>query len=453
MRDLILAAFWIGALPLVFVNSAAGPVFWLWDAIMSPTELMYGFMAEMPTNKIIAGTTIVLLIFGRVKDIFLSKTLVCLVLLAILASLSYFQALSEYPGDFDLYLKLIKEIVFVFSFCWLVTDRRWLEIAIFALVIAISFLGVKEGLISILTAGGHIIVGSRALGDNNQLAAALVITLPLLYHLMQNAQLRFLRISLLIVMILNVVTIIMTFSRGGFVGLVVVGLLLVKESRHKLRTIAIAIAFGIGILAFAPQAWFSRVDTIQTADDDGSFMGRVSAWKISWLIARDNPFVGGGPHAVQHWPVWGRYLADWHDLDFIPTPYPRLQPRAAHSIYFEALGDLGFTGLALYALIFAFALNSCKRVKLNSRYLAEGLWSFDLANNLRISLIAYLVTGALLSIAYQELLFVLIAFTTRLARTNSLSIANELNSATSIRKLAERSSAKPPARLNGSINA
>lgn len=420
MRDLTLALFWAFALPMSCLAPQVGVVFWMWDAILSPVELMYGFMASAPTNRIIALITLCSLAITKKRDIYYDKILFFLCMLAVVGSISYLFALSYSPGDDELYQKLLKEIVFVFAYSWLIVEKKWFGLTTFALVLAVSFLGVKEGLISILTVGGHKIVGSKALGDNNQLAAALVVTLPFVLFLRNYCVSRLVKLGLLAAASLNIVTVIMTFSRGGFIGLIVTGLLLIQGSRSKGRAILAATAVLISIYIFAPAAWFSRVDTIQTAaEDDSSFLGRVAAWKISILIAEDNPLFGGGPHAVQHASVWGRYLADFNKLDFIKTPYPGFFPKAAHSIFFEVLGDLGIAGFFTYAMLFWCCLRACKITRRECIGDPSYLWAADLSSAIRVSLYAYLVTGALLSIAYQELLFILFAMSTRLHRTAS----------------------------------
>src|SRR5947208_10492047 len=94
------------------------------------------------------------------------------------------------------------------------------------------------------------------------------------------------------------------------------------------------------------------MDTIMTADQDESFMGRVIAWKQSTLIALDHPWFGGGFFAVQDPVLWTQYRRVFHRLDFIPTSEPAEQAvYAAHSIYFQVLGDLGFAGLIIFLSI------------------------------------------------------------------------------------------------------
>ncbi len=410
MRDLVLGLFWLIAVPLTFINPAAGIVFWVWDALLSPTELAYSFMQGIETNKLIAITTLASFALAkRRRAIFFDRTAAILIAIALLATASYIFALVRSQLLDDLYMKLLKEMVLAFSIMYLITTKEWLYVFFLSVTAALGFMGVKEGLIALLTAGGHHIVGSRAIGDNNQLAAALVSSIPLMYALWRCTQSRAIRSGFLVSIFLTVVTVIMTYSRGGFVGLLVMALLFLKGSRHRVLSLAVIAVAGIAMLNFAPAEWFHRVDTIQDASADESFMGRVVAWKISWLIAVDNPVFGGGMHAVQMLPVWSYFSRELGQLDWIPTPPADVLPHAAHSIYFEILGDLGFTGLLFYLILFGIALSNCKiarKVALRSNSMP---WMIDFSDAIRSGLICYMVTGAALSMGYYELLFVLVA--------------------------------------------
>ncbi len=410
MRDLTLALFWLMAVPMTFINPAAGIVFWVWDALLSPTELAYSFMQGIETNKLIAVATLLSFVLAqRRRAIFFDRTAAILVAITILATGSYIFALVRNGLLDDLYIKLLKEMVLAFAVMYLITTKEWMYVILLSASAALGFMGVKEGLIALLTAGGHHIVGMRAVGDNNQLAAALVSIIPLMLALWRCTPSRATRSGFLGAIFLTVVTVIMTYSRGGFVGLIVLALLFLKGSRHRVVSLAVLGLAAIAMLNFAPSEWFHRVDTIQDASSDNSFMGRVVAWKISWLIAVDNPIFGGGMHAVQMQPVWTYFSQYLGQLDWIPTPPADLTPHAAHSVYFEILGDLGFTGLLFWLIMFGIALSNCKvarRAAISSKSMP---WMIEFSDGIRSSLICYMVTGAALSIGYYELLFILVA--------------------------------------------
>jgi probable O-glycosylation ligase (exosortase A-associated) len=161
------------------------------------------------------------------------------------------------------------------------------------------------------------------------------------------------------------------------------------------------------VLQLAPEKWNERMSTIQTAEADKSFMGRVTAWKVSSAIAVDNPVFGGGFRALQSHPVWNRYKDQQGLLGSVDTPELTRTGVAAHSIWFEVLGDQGFVGLFLFIALIVNAFMTRRAVWRLVRQNGPGeRWAGDLADMLAAALLAYVVAGSLLSAAYFELPYV-----------------------------------------------
>ena len=102
---------------------------------------------------------------------------------------------------------------------------------------------------------------------------------------------------------------------------------------------------------------------------------------------------------------------------------------AAHRIYFEVLGALGFAGLVLFVAMLALAIRCCGQIRRRVREHADLAWMGSLASMLRLSLIVYMVSGAALSFAYFEGLYLIVALRSVLRRL----LAEELAARTSIR--------------------
>ena len=76
------------------------------------------------------------------------------------------------------------------------------------------------------------------------------------------------------------------------------------------------------------------------------------------------------------------------------------------SIYFEILGDTGFVGLGVFLAIMATGFNNLRVIRRLTVNRPEWAWATDLAYALRLTLVAYAVSGAALSMAYFELYYV-----------------------------------------------
>jgi probable O-glycosylation ligase (exosortase A-associated) len=144
---------------------------------------------------------------------------------------------------------------------------------------------------------------------------------------------------------------------------------------------------------FMPQNYFDRIDTIRTAKEDSSFHGRWVAWQVAWHYATDHFPLGDGMAGAEMPQVFHHY-------------FPDEQTHAAHSIYFEVLGDNGFVGLGLYLAILVVAFRNCSKIKRATRGNDELSWAFDLAGMIRLCLFVFCLGGAALSMAYYDILFI-----------------------------------------------
>jgi probable O-glycosylation ligase (exosortase A-associated) len=119
-------------------------------------------------------------------------------------------------------------------------------------------------------------------------------------------------------------------------------------------------------------------------------MGRVNAWRMAINLANDRPLVGGG-FEIYNERVFSRYAPDPEDL------------HAAHSIYFQVLGEHGYVGLMLFLLLWFLVWRDASWIIRNSRDHAELRWALDLARMIQVSLVGYAVGGAFQNQAYFDL--------------------------------------------------
>jgi probable O-glycosylation ligase (exosortase A-associated) len=188
------------------------------------------------------------------------------------------------------------------------------------------------------------------------------------------------------VLILNVVAVLFTFSRGGFLTLVFVGLLLLINSQKKvLMIIVIIFALCVGGY-FINEKWLGRMDTIVSYEEDRSAMSRLEAWEAAWKFAKQRPFLGGGFEAMSR--------EVYKSLGFETG-------LVSHSIYFGTLAEQGFLGLGIYLAIFFSSLRSISRYK----KIAQNKDIANLLSMIGISLLAFLLGGAFYERQYFDYTF------------------------------------------------
>jgi probable O-glycosylation ligase (exosortase A-associated) len=210
------------------------------------------------------------------------------------------------------------------------------------------------------------------------------------------------------------VSIVGTGSRGGFIGLVVLGIAFWLKSRHKVALFCAALLLVPILYEKTPEEWRDRQATIATAaHEDSSFIGRLWAWKISTMIAMDYPTTGGGFGAVLEPNLWNYYAPRTPYFPPLETPEsPAWQnPKAAHNIYFQVLGDHGFVGLMIFLSILIFAFLGS--VGNSRRGRASGVvWYQKLSESLTLSVIGYAITGANVSLAYFDGFYAILGLVT-----------------------------------------
>ena len=425
MRDLAFLAFFAAYLPLALRFPHVGAMVWAWLSFTSPDDYLFGFMAAVPLSKVVAAATVLSLAARRSgRRPYFDMVMGCMVAFALLGLDSAAQSASELPQNWDLFSKLAKIVALGLVIASVATSRERLVSLVAASALGLAFNGVDEGLKVIATGGGHHVAGLSSVGDNNGFAVAMLIALPILAFLRTAYAHPVTRAACAGAFGLCCLAVFGTYSRGGFIGLLAVLGGMVAGSRRRVRN-GMALALAAAMLALAaPSDYSDRINTIGNAKDDGSFMGRVTSWKVATLIALDRPLTGGGFHAQQDKQLWALYAPKLPTMDFIrsdPADRPGL---AAHSIYFEVLGDLGFPGLAAFLAMLAAGMAACGGTRRMCRGRADLRWASDLAGMLRLSMLAYMISGAALSFAYFEGIYVVLA----LASANRRLVSEQLSS-------------------------
>lgn len=408
MRDLAM----LGVMCVLVVMAIRRPLvaylLWAWTAAFSPNYYLYGYMSSVRFNLIFACIALFSLLVANARPAsdFKAQQKLLLALL-VHATLCWLFGYSTNGLNSVVYEGLAKALLFCLVMPAFINDRQRLHALLVALAIGMGFHGVVEGAKFIASGGGHKVIGvaTAMISDNNHFAVGQLMIIPVLYFLYQYSSHRLARIGFLCALILATFSVMGTFSRGGFIGLSALGIWFLLSSRRKLLSLSLVAVVALVLFQFAPDRWFDRIDTISEADQDSSFMTRVVAWKVSTMIALDNPVFGGGFHAVQALPVWSAFKDTIGALDFIPTPEPPIVGRAAHSIYFEVLGDMGFIGLFLFLAIWINAWRTALSIKRAAREREDLTWARDLSDMLRVSLLAYAISGAAVSMAYFELFY------------------------------------------------
>lgn len=416
MRDL----FMLAILPVLLYVMAKRPFIglgmWVWTALFFPNGWVYGVASGIRYNLLFTGVAILAYLTMKNKPKFQPGGLGCLVFFFFLwTTFSTMLTIGRPDVAWEIWNRFAK-IIALFLFVLLIVEKKLhIDFILGCVVLSVGFYANLESLKFIMSGGNHMIHGmsGHVLGDRNELAVAFCMTLPICYYLLgeYGKRSQILRLGLMGTMALLVFGVVGTQSRGGFIALTILAGYLFLKSERKILLGVLGVALIAVIAQVASDDYVGRINTIETATDDASFMGRVVAWKLSFILAMQNPFFGGGFKSLENFPVWLELSRDFFSYPWFYTGdlLPNTQvARAAHSVYFQVLGDHGFVGLALYMAILLFAFLKAGSIARRARQRGAPDWLRTLATMLQLSIFTFSVGAAALSFAYFDLIFALI---------------------------------------------
>jgi len=295
--------------------------------------------------------------------------------------------------------------------------------------LSLGFHASKAGLAFLLTGGGTRFDDglSGAFVDNNGYALGTVMILPLLLVTAQNIELLYngrhlgwVRRALYATVPLCILTVLGTYSRGGFLAFSAALLTFIMLQRRRFTALAGLIAFFTLALAVVPlpQQYVDRLSTIRTFnekttgdDPEGakeSAKSRTHFWQVGIVMVMDKPL---GVGIKQYEAAYDRY-------DFLHGLYGH--KRAIHSAHLQVLAELGLFAALVWVSMFAYAYFACMRVRARAadQRLRPQLRRFMVtaANGLMASMAGFIIGGSFLSLAYNELTWLTFAIVAALDR-------------------------------------
>ena len=417
MRDLVL----LSVLPFMIYFMAKRPFIgvgmWIWTALFFPNAWVYGFAGNIRYNLLFTTVAILSYVVMKKKPRLELGVLGGMVLLFFVWT-TISTVLTMAPPDRSWeYWNRFAKVIALFVFVLLIVEKKLhVDFFLWCVVLSVGFYADLEALKFLLSGGGHKISGlsGHVLGDRNELSVAFVMTLPICYYLLgeYGRRSRIIWLGLLGTMVLLVAAVIGTQSRGGFVALAGLGAYLFIKTDRKLPVLLLIVVLVIGLSFFVSDEWMSRMNTLETADEDASFMGRVVAWKLSFILAAQNPFFGGGLKSLETFSVWADLSRHFFSYEwfYTGTALPNTKvARAAHSVYFQVMGEHGFFGLAIYLACLIGAFRKARRIARSVKLAGGPQWLRTLATMLQLSVFSFALGGAALSFAYFDLIFAIFA--------------------------------------------
>lgn len=389
------------ALPVALLFPHLGVLIYYWISYMAPQQLLW-VTASLPWAKLVFGAILLAAPFVRIKQkLPLNFVTISLIVFFLWCTLTTPFAIYK-DAAFTLWFDFAKVVAMCLLTMILMATRERLQALIWVIVISLGFYTVKGGVFVLVTAGNYHVLGppNSPFTETNGFARAALMLAPLMYFLSLHSAHRYVRVGLRVAVVLTLLALMGTGSRGGFLGLAAALFVFFLYSRRKAKLVLGGIVMLALLVAVLPkqrlEGWTERMSTIDNFEHVTTAQQRFKAWHYAMDMAADHPILGGG---------FGSFNGN---VGILANPEEALN---AHSNYFQVLGDQGYVGLMLYLLLGFATLLAQRRIYRAARGRPDLYWARDLAILLQIDATGYFVGGLTVNHPYIELYYSLIAIT------------------------------------------
>ncbi|HLG14435.1 MAG TPA: O-antigen ligase family protein [Blastocatellia bacterium] len=288
----------------------------------------------------------------------------------------------------------LKNVIFVYFLVQAVRSDRDSRVIAGALIAGCCAL-----VIAMLTGVGPLVTYKEeprvSVGDSydpNDMALLFVTAIPFAFFMLKSSR-PLTRLFLLGSILLMLVGIVKGGSRGGFVGLLVIGaMIMLRGSRHARKYTLITVVVGAAIFAFvAPPSYWDRIGTIWNYEKDYNLKaegGRLQIWRTGLGMIAARPLTGVG---IAGFPTAHVQFSE-SKLEVSP-----------HNTLVQITAELGVGGLILISLIILANFRTVRQVRRRAREDLRYAGMMWLASAVEVSFIGFLVSAFFLTHAYSAI--------------------------------------------------
>jgi putative inorganic carbon (hco3(-)) transporter len=414
VRTILVFAILIPGLVAALMNRFAALLLYLWFALFRPQEWMWfdvtRWRLSLMLGILLVGPSIVMGVFPNLTHP-LSLGGLLFLICALLGQMNAFNPAVGWMW-LDFFARLLT--VSLLAVTLVNTPRRYLQ-TLLVIAGSFGFHAAKAGLAVVLGLGAvRFSEGAAgAFADNNGYAVGMAMIAPLLMCCGQNLERRALRLGFYAAGVLCVFGVIGTFSRGGFLAITAGALVFATLQRRRVLAVLVLVilAIPVGVFIQISKGFSERLETIQTYQQvgDASAMGRLHFWNVAVKIAEDYPL---GVGLFNYQPAYDTYDDSGGEFG---------HARSVHSSHFQVLAETGFLGAMVWVAMFGWALWVAFRIRRNAMR-SETLTPGDqrlfvsASTGLIASMVAFLVGGAFVAMALNDLTWISFALVAALDR-------------------------------------
>jgi len=245
---------------------------------------------------------------------------------------------------------------------------------------------------------GYRIAGP--VGDPNPFAFTMLMLVPLALDRLLHERKIWLQLLAGWALVVCTAIVIVTYSRGAFVALLVVAAFIVLRHHRNFKVILAILLIVAALLPFLPEKYLTRMGTLlsflpgSTSNPmaEPSFFGRTSEMTAAWLMFVDHPLLGVG-------------LGNSPKLYFeyaVKTGLTTVsRERGMHSLYLEIAAETGLAGLIAFGAILLAIFLGIRRAR--SDLLAAGRMDLvHIVNGVEGAMVAFAVCSVVIHGTYPR---------------------------------------------------
>lgn len=257
------------------------------------------------------------------------------------------------------------------------------------------------------------------IGDPNYYAQILLVAVTLALFMIWSERRGILRVAAVAAVILSAAGILLSFSRGAGLAFFVI-LMLMAFLRAIRPRYVVAVVIGLVIALGAVPAYTERIATVTSigaatsvsgtdSAADESVRSRMTEMLAAAYVFGDHPVLGVGPG---NFPLYYQDYAERIGIElrervkFGPRRGEEPQ-RESHNMFLSIAAELGLLGLVAFLAVIWTTARSLLRAR--RRWLGVRTDLANMATALLLGIVAYVMTGFFLTLAFERYFWLLLA--------------------------------------------
>ena len=401
IREALFLPLMLGVCGAAIFAPRLGMLAYIWYSLMRPDILAF-VQDKYPVSMVLAICVGVGLLFGDFQYVppkVLGNPFVqLLLLLQAVVFMSVLVAVNPALCEprYSYYIRMVLVLCVMPA---LVRTQADMRAALLVFAVSLGYVGARFGLFGLVSGGVTLIRGYGNLGDNNFLALAVAVNLPICWACSRIHRNLVLKVGIYIVMAMSFACVIMANSRGGILSMAVALLLMVTASKHKAAALVV-VAAGLTLPIYLVKGiFFNRMETLENVQADASANSRLEHIKAGIAMWKDHPILGVGFGGENY-----AFLVPFYSSS------RSVLAHVAHNSYLQMLCDSGTLAGLLYTFLFLASIVWLSRQR-KALLLERNIEAAEMARGLQIAIVTFSVGSCFYSCNRMELAYILLMLT------------------------------------------